>query len=221
MRRFLWLFMLPLAVWAQLGDNTVTVTASRQLPNLQPDQAVFEVTVTAGGNASLNDVLAELAGTGITAANLSGVQGSGSTTTTTTTTAGPATTQWSFLVTVPLSQLGSTIAALQAAAKAPSAQVYYSVSAQVSPQLLATQPCPYALLVAEAQGQAQTLAAAAGATVGPILWVSDGSTLGTGIAAVRTGEFSAAIAGLSIVPFPGIVIPPSTCTMTVQFSLVN
>ena len=61
----------PLA-FGQLDSNSITVTASRNA-SLQPDQAVFAVSVQSGISASLDDVLAALQGSGITAANLSSV----------------------------------------------------------------------------------------------------------------------------------------------------
>lgn len=220
MRRILWLFALPLAAWAQLDDNTLTVSASRTLPGLQPDQAVFAVYVNSPLDASLDDVVAALAGAGISAANLSGVSGGGgsTTSTTTTTTTGNPSIQWTFTLTVPLSKLGSTIAALNATPASSPIQVNYSVYSQVSQALQASQQCPYPLLVADAQGQAQKLAAAAGAGVGPILWVSDGSVGTPGVLNVvpaeRVGYFASSIGGILATPQPA-----TPCTMTVQFSL--
>jgi DNA-binding MurR/RpiR family transcriptional regulator len=49
----------------QVESDTVTVTAS-QTVNLQPDQVLFAVSVTTPINASLDDVLAALKGSGIT-----------------------------------------------------------------------------------------------------------------------------------------------------------
>src|SRR5215472_9053691 len=54
---------------AQLANNTVTVTAS-QSSAVQPDEAVFSVTVGSGVGKSLDDVVAAVSGLGITAANL-------------------------------------------------------------------------------------------------------------------------------------------------------
>jgi hypothetical protein len=171
MRRILWFFLLPLAAWAQLEDNTVTISASRQLQAVPPDQAVFTIYLDAPLNASLADVVAPLAGAGISAANLSGVQDYAS----------DQYTMWVFSLTVSLSQLGPALAGLNAASALEN--VNYSILSQVSPQAQAAQQCPYGLLVQDAQAQAQQLATAAGATVGPIVSVSDGSQL-------RTGELS-------------------------------
>ncbi|HLG95546.1 MAG TPA: hypothetical protein VKX49_04460 [Bryobacteraceae bacterium] len=57
---------------AQLETDTITVAANRQV-SLQPDQIVFSVQVSAPQTASIDDVLAKIAGTGLSAADLSSV----------------------------------------------------------------------------------------------------------------------------------------------------
>jgi Protein of unknown function (DUF541) len=213
MRTILCFLALPLAAWAQLDDNTVTVTASRQLPILQPDQAVFTVYVTSPPDASLDDVLNTLAGVGISASNLTGVSG------------GSTDTDWTFTLTVPLSKLGPTVAGLNAAS-ASSTRVGYSVYSQVSPALQASGQCPYALLVSDAQAQAQRLASAAGARVGPVVWVSDGSAM-PGALSLVAGNFSAAFlyGAVAANRLGSYLVNPQpaapACTMAVQFSLLN
>jgi Protein of unknown function (DUF541) len=216
MRRILWLLALPLAAWAQLDDNTLTVSASRQLAILQRDQAVFTVNVNAPTSASLDDVLAVVGGTGISAANLSGAY----TSLYTNLQVGKPSTSWTFNLTVPLAKVGATIAALQSTINA-SMPVTYFLSTQVSQALQAAQQCPYTALVNDATAEAQKLAAAAGAAVGPILSVSDGST--------QTGG---AVYAFFSVPIPALRIvdsllgyvssaPTPACSMTVQFALVH
>ncbi|HUA57297.1 MAG TPA: SIMPL domain-containing protein [Verrucomicrobiae bacterium] len=221
MRRILWLLILPLALWAQLDDNTVTVTASRTLPALQPDQAVFTVYVITPATATLDDAVAAVAGTGITAANLSGIVNLGVPPPPGSTSANPS-TEWFFALTVPLASLGSTVSSLQTAG-AGALQVNYSVSAQVSPQLQATQQCAYTALVGDARAQAQSLAMTAGAALGPILSVSDGSSIGVQTIAYLSGVFSqsyvAAPASRLGNFLAGPLPTPGTCTMVVQFSL--
>jgi uncharacterized protein YggE len=96
--------------------------------------------------------------------------------------------------------------------------VNYSLSGQVSPALAASQQCPYALLVADAQGEAQRLAAAAGRSVGAVVAVSDGSELAAaGVLAYVSGSFSS-LSGILGAPTS---VPPATCGMTVRFSLGN
>ena len=98
--------------FGQLDSNSVTVTASRGV-NLRADQAVLGVFVDSGLNASLDDVLAALQGSGITIANFSGVS-----------TASaifvppppklqpPPMLEWAFGLSVPLSKLKDTFATL-------------------------------------------------------------------------------------------------------------
>lgn len=221
MRGIFWFFVLPLAAWAQLDDNTVIVSASRQLPALQPDQATFSVDVTTPLDSSLDDVLAILAGSGITAANLTGVSGNSGNFQSVG--LNPF-TDWTFTLAVPISKMAATAAALNASSAAAPREVSYSVYSQVSQALQASQQCPYALLVADAQGQAQRLASAAGARVGPIVSLSDGSAIPA--AGFLYGDF--AVAFLGVVPANQLgsflVSPqpaPPTCAMTVQFSLLN
>src|SRR5579863_4641627 len=58
--------------FGQLDSNSITVSASRST-SLQPDLAVFAVTVQSGLSTSLADVIAALQGSGITQANFAGV----------------------------------------------------------------------------------------------------------------------------------------------------
>ena len=58
---------------AQVTPNSVTVTASRN-PSLQPDQVVFGVSVSTPVDATREDVIAALQGSGITLANFGSVQ---------------------------------------------------------------------------------------------------------------------------------------------------
>src|ERR1700677_2231164 len=88
-------------VFAQLPSNTLTITATRSI-NLQPDQALFSLSVTSSTATNLGQVVAALSGVGVTAANLAGV---GNNTT-------PPSFQWNFTLPVPLSNLTATIAAL-------------------------------------------------------------------------------------------------------------
>src|ERR1700689_1516541 len=71
------LALIPALSWAQLSPNTVTVTASSGAA-AQPDQAVFSVSVFAGVDISLDDIVKALTGSGVTAADLIGVSASSS-----------------------------------------------------------------------------------------------------------------------------------------------
>ena len=72
-RSFILLFILSATLlYGQLDSNTITVNASR-ITSLQPDEIVFVVSVSGDINSSLDGVVAALAGSGITAADFSGV----------------------------------------------------------------------------------------------------------------------------------------------------
>jgi len=216
----------PIAAFAQLDDNTITVTASRT-SNLQPDQAQMGVTVASAATATLDDVVAALNGSGITAANLTStsyVQVVGTP---------PLTSQWYFTIAVPIAQVNALIATLgkiQQRLAVPGTAMavsYYLQGLQVSAQLQAANPCAFTSLVSDAQRQAQTLAAAAGVSVGPIVAISDGSGTGSAVAvlAVRQGDFSSLLGGAIVTA--GLAYQwyaPATapaCTMTVQFQLLH
>ena len=227
MRKILWYLALPVLAFAQLDDNTLTVTASRQLPALQPDQVVIAVAVESDPTATLDDVLAVLNGSGITAANLSIA-----------TSVGGTSSDWVFRLTVPLAKLNASLAALQKVVNASSLAAAYAVeSLQVSPALQASQQCPYPALVSDAQSQAQRLAAALGGSVGPIVALSDGGSLNGGQAGTAALYQYAGFGFIGTGSGTGIYIPVSeflqlasfapqpsattTCTMVVQFSLLH
>ncbi len=72
-RRLLLFVFIPASLaFAQLDSNSVIVTTTSNSSTLQPDQVLFIVNVNAPLTSSLNNVLAALAGSGITQANLSG-----------------------------------------------------------------------------------------------------------------------------------------------------
>ncbi|HEY2016531.1 MAG TPA: SIMPL domain-containing protein, partial [Bryobacteraceae bacterium] len=140
----------------------MTVTASRNI-NLPPDQIVFAISVYSGLDATRDDIVAALQGTGITAANFAGVstlQGSqwfsGSS------------LEWRFSLPVALSSMKSTIAQLSAAQASMAknngglSMSFSAQGTQISPQAMQSQVCAPADLIADARAQAQKLASAAG-----------------------------------------------------------
>ncbi len=150
--------------FGQLQTDTITITATRQV-SLQPDQIIFNVQVVAPESAGIDDVVAQVAGVGISAANLTGVSSSAN-----------DVFAWNFALAVPISQAGGTTASLvQLAQQSKQAVTFYVQGTQVSQAIEQSQPCSQASLISDAQAQAQSLAAAAGFTVGPVLAVSDGS----------------------------------------------
>src|SRR4051794_13908419 len=106
--RTIWLgavfFAATSAAYGQLDDNTFTITASRTI-DLQPDQAIVGVYVDSPADNGVDDIVGALQGSGITAANLTGIYSSGY--------LGPVPrTDWTFSLPVPFSKLKDTLAAL-------------------------------------------------------------------------------------------------------------
>jgi hypothetical protein len=200
--------------FAQLDSNSITVSASRSA-NLQPDQALFAVFIQSDLNTSLNDVLAALQGSGITAANFSGVNSNFG--------FSPSpgqspTIQWAFGLPVPLTKTKDTVATLTAlqqniGQKNPSLTLSFSIQGtQVSQQLLQSQTCSIPDLLADARTQAQTLAAAGGVTLGTILAMSS-PTSSVATAARQDYPLNTGISSSSAFG------PP--CVLTVKFAVLR
>jgi uncharacterized protein YggE len=166
------------AAFAQVDSNSITVTASRNA-TLQPDQAMFSVSVQSDTSTSLDDVLSALQGSGVTAANLSGV----STNTSFTFVGTPTGTVivWTFSLQSPLTKTKDTIAMLTTlqqniSQKNQSLKLSFSIQGtQVSTQQQQSQTCSISDLLADARSQAQKLADAGGLSLNAILAIS-GST---------------------------------------------
>jgi hypothetical protein len=105
MRQFL-LTTLALAcaslAFGQLETDTITIQASRSV-SLTPDQVSFYVSVTADPTSSLDQIVAALSGSGITASNLSSMYGAND---------NRGSLQWSFTLAAPLTKITATIASL-------------------------------------------------------------------------------------------------------------
>jgi len=150
---------------ASLDNNTVTVTANRTV-TLQPDQVLLYVSVLTAQDAGLDDVLAKLKGSGITAEFLNGVSPAfgGAITGA----RNPAFSIWSFIVPAPFTKMKDTLAALaqiqQSLGTMQGSQVltFNAVGTRYSPELQAAQPCALPALVADARRQADVMAGAAG-----------------------------------------------------------
>lgn len=210
------LFALSVSLaYGQLDSNTITVTANRTAA-VQPDQAVFQVSVSSGINTSLDDVLAALASSGVTRANFSGVNASPLLILTgIPSPAGapppPPIILWNFTLAEPLSKIKDTVTMLTALQKTimqnnSGLTLLYSIQGtQVSPQLQQMQTCSIADLLADARTEAQKLANAANLFLGPVLAMSALTTSSTG--------------GVIV---PGLVFnatPP--CTLTVKFAVTR
>jgi uncharacterized protein YggE len=217
------LFFASLA-FAQLDANSVTVSVSRST-SLQPDQAVFGVTVTSGMDTSLNDVVAALQSSGITIANFIGVSNMGGFNGVLPPTPGPPSFQpmlgWVFGLPVPISKIKDTAAMLsslqQSIGKNGSGlTLSFSVQGtQVSAAMQQAQACSTADLVSDARVQAQKLAASAGMSVGNILAMSSGIVSVTQSSGVFVGIPIAGLFPSSAISYP-IGAP---CTATVKFAV--
>src|SRR5215813_1532955 len=107
LRNALLFLLIPALSFGQLSSGSVAVTVSSGA-NLQPDQAVFSVTVTSGVDKSLDDVTGPLSGIGITAANLVGVNSASFTVVNGLPPVAPSpqpSLQWTFQLTVPLARI--------------------------------------------------------------------------------------------------------------------
>lgn len=198
--------------FGQLQTDTIAITATRQV-SLRPDQIVFNVQVLAPDSAGIDDVVAQVAGVGISAANLAGVSSYGT-----------DVFAWNFTLAVPISQASATTASLvQLAQRSKQAVTFYVQATQVSQALQQSQPCSQASLISDAQAQARSLAAAAGFTVGTVLAVSDGSGGQASTVPVRYGIFGSFSAVSSFVELSPYVVPtpPITCTAVVKFQLLR
>jgi uncharacterized protein YggE len=201
------LIFLPLLscslAFPQSLTNSITVSASNNA-TLQPDQAVFTVSVQSGATTGLDDVLAGLQGSGITVANFTGV-----TTAQNYTCVGPTPTtqmlQWTFSLPVPLANTKATVASLttlqQNIAKMNNGlTLSFSIAGtQISQQLAQSQTCSLSGLIASATTQAQNLANAGGLTLGTILAMSS-----------STSNYAAS-------PYAA----PATCAITVTFNVTR
>lgn len=154
--------------------NSVTVTASRT-NNPKPDQVVFQATVTSPLTTSRDDVIAALQGSAISLANFTGVS-------TTQTYDGKqflTSLQWNFTLTVPLSNMKSTVdmfTGLQMVlSKAGNGlSLGFTVQRmQVSPQAQQAQPCSLPDLIADARAQALKIANAANMALGSVLTLAN------------------------------------------------
>ena len=205
---------------ADLDDNTVTVTATRTL-NIQPDQALLSVALMTPQDASLDDALGKLGGTGITAANLQSVyQAYGLMAA-----AGGPYSEWTFIAPVSFTSLNSVLAAMTQAQKSAglllgsNALNFYVSGIQASADAQAAQPCPLTALVSDARRQADSMATAAGLRTGAIVSISDGTAI------ARSPDFTAVIydpasGAYADLLSPGLTVSQSSCSLTIQFKLL-
>jgi hypothetical protein len=218
----------PLA-FGQLDSNSITVAASRSM-SIEPDEAVFVLSVTSSQSTGLDQIVAAIGTTGITAANLVSVN-----TVTFPSFASPSVMglQWSFVLAVPLTALKNTTASLGAVQQtiiqngSDLTLTFQLQGTRVSAQTEQSQLCPFSDLLADAGQQAKKLADAALLSVGPILAISERRTAPDVPAApeivvpgiIGTGTGSGSGSFLLSVPLPLAVNSVLTCSLTVKFTL--
>lgn len=196
-------------VFGQLDSDTATIQASRSV-NLTPDQVVFSVSASAGPSTGLDQVVAALSNSGITAANFVRVTGGAD---------NQSPLQWLFTLAAPLAKIKATVASLTAlqqsiAQNNSGLTLSFQVQGtQVSPESIQSQACAAKDLVADAQAQAQNMAAAAGLFIGPIVEISDGTSV---VGTVSTGVPVSIVADF----VPSSVLP-SGCYIEVKFKLLR
>ena len=179
------ILLFPSLVLGQTSYNSITVTSPTTASPAQPDQTTVVVSVTATADQTLDQIVAALPGTGITAASLVGISGPS---TAIFTSSGPVTTQptttliWNFQLSVPVAKAKDTVAALVSLEKTLAQNksglsfTFYQSGATSSPAQAAG--CSLSGLMADALAQAQTIAGAAGLNVGAVLGVNGASSDG-------------------------------------------
>ncbi len=210
-----------------LESNSINVTASRVI-YLQPDQVSFYVSVTSGGDATLDDILNVLAVAGITASNFTGAITFYDATPGQT---NPWSQNWAFTVALSFSKMKDTamaLAALQQMIAQNNNGLSMSVSSpglSVSPELQASQKCSNRDLVADARSQAEKLASAAGLGVGPVLSISPGFLAGVGgVGGSGPGYISQYVSstGTATTTATGVAqASPVNCSLQVEFAVVR
>jgi uncharacterized protein YggE len=205
---FLILFLVAAPVFGQLDPHTLSISATRST-YLQPDDAVFNLSVISSASTSLDQVVAALSTLGVNSSNLTGVNNTSS----------PPNLQWNFNLAVPLSSLTATIGSLTKLEQTITQNnsgltLTFTVGGtQVSPQLQQSQSCSNSDLIADATAQAQKLAVAAGLTLGPILKLSNGPSLQPTL--VVETAFLGYIVPTNFLPASS----PVTCSLVVEFQL--
>lgn len=200
--------------FGQLDSDTITIQASRYA-NLAPDEVLFSVSVS-GPNISLDQAVAALSNSGITAANFVGVTGG---------TNSQSPLHWLFTLVAPIAKIKATVASLTTLQRSIVQNnsgltlAFLVQGTQSSPASIQLQTCAAKDLVADALAQAQNVAAAAGLYIGPIIAISDGSSV-TAVPtyAERLGAFSI---GNWINPTSWFNPTPSGCYIEVKFKLLR
>jgi hypothetical protein len=218
------------ALGAMFGqpEPIITITATRTNA-IQPDEVLIGLTVQSRTTSGLDDIIGALTAAGISGTNFTSVY----TTNIYPPTNNPQTALvWSFTLTAPLAKLSSALSQVLSAQQTISANesgltlAFYVEGMQVSQQLLQSQPCSQAALLADAQAQAKRAATAAGVSAGAILSMSEGISGAAGLQLVPAyqpvpanlvvGNFGYTSFATSNV----FTTPQPTCSLTIQFQLM-
>jgi len=207
-------------MFGQQDSNSLTITASTSMA-IEPDQALFQLTVTSSLTTGLDQIVAALQSVGITAANLSSVY---STEVLNLNAPSPTGLQWTFVLPVPLSKTNSTTVSLAALQQTISQNnsglilTFNLAGTQVSQQLQQSQQCPISNLLADATAQAQALASATGLAVGPVVALAQGNT-----ATAQPSNVQAFIVpnGISLGVLSSSLTSAPACSLTVKFTLLR
>lgn len=180
--------ILPVLVYGQVTNNSVTVTASQSI-TAQPDQAIFSVVVSSGFDKNLSDIVGAVQSAGVTAANFTGLNIAQGVLLNGALPPNPQTAvQWDFQLLVPIAKMKDTTTVLAGLAQtipqnnSGLSLAFTVIGTQVSSQQTAS--CSLPDLLTQARTQAQQLTSAAGLTVGAIQGIT-ASTPGTCFLSVR------------------------------------
>ena len=210
-------FFASVLAFAQLDSNSITVTASRS-SSLQADQVVFAIFVDGGASLTPDTVLAALAPAGITMANFAGVgtvqvySPNGTPT---------QNVEWAFGLPVPLAKMKDTATALanlqqNIAENNGSVTMSFSINnAQVSPAAQQAQTCVLTDVLGDARTQAQSLATAAGLTLGGILALAGSTSTTTSASPLASNTYISRYSSSSTA-FSNYAPP---CSVTVKFAV--
>jgi hypothetical protein len=170
------LLLLPSLAFGQVVNNSVTVSASQ---SLQASQVTFDVTV-GSGITTLSTILNAVSSVGITAADLIRVSSTlFQATGTGTNNIATGQLNWTFQLTVPVSEQktsASSLAALAGAIGQGNSGLSLSYSIEGSTGAVPATNCDFASLIANARTQAQQLASTANQGIGTILGITDNSS---------------------------------------------
>jgi hypothetical protein len=172
MRTAILLLLASAAAFAQLDNDTITITALQATP-AQTDQVSVSICLVAEIGTGLSEVLAPLQSLGISERNLVAAGSSPGSYCPYREASEKVYVWWQFAYSAPLKTIQQTFAALARtkASLGPRLSLGYGVGTDWSQ----TQECAVPTLLSQARRQAENIAAAAGLRVGAVVALSDGT----------------------------------------------